>query len=119
MKRMHADWLQRVMGQWSTKESADALGVSQRTVYNWIGRRSVPADGILLISQRLKLDPIKALIATGYWPESKQELADIPDIQMRPTEELVDELSRRSDRTTKAVLHSLFDVRGEKGDDFE
>lgn len=108
--RMQMEWLRRFQGPRSDRAAAEEAGVKERTFNNWIRRERIPAEAVLKIAGAAGLDPVRALIQTGYWEEEwsrpDDEVAD-SSIEFASTSKLVDEMARRVDPDAGQMIRAL------------
>lgn len=98
--RQQMEWLRRFQGNRSDRAAATEAGVKERTFGNWVRRERIPAEAVLKIAGHVGLDPVRALIQTGYWDEEWEEHPDSDgkadeSLEYTPMDALVDEICRR------------------------
>lgn len=100
------NWLSHHVGHDSYRQFALRLGLSPRTVANWARRESLPAGGVLDITDRLGIDPVQALVDTGYLDERRYWTPQ-PALKSLTNRELADEISERFDARTANAIRVL------------
>ena len=108
--RMQMEWLRRFQGPLTDRAAAAQAGVKERSYGNWIRRERIPAEAVLTIAGNAGLDPMRALIQTGYWDPNwddnfNPELEN--SIKRAPMSDLVDEIARRIGEDSGKMIRSL------------
>lgn len=85
------EWFTRISNGASHRSAALLIGMPNNTISNWIKTDRAPADGIIKLARAYNVDPIEALVATGFLYEDEYH----PDIEKLPTATLLRELLRR------------------------
>lgn len=82
MATTSGDWLKRQMERRniSTRAIADALGVTPKTVYDWVGNKTtVSEERVPLLAEALDVTEIEARRGLGYWVPEDSEPQPIRD----------------------------------------
>lgn len=92
---MQMRWIRNLMGGMSNRQFAMSLDIAERSFQSWMRREHIVVGGVLKIATKMNLDPVQALVDTGYLPENYGKRI-VPEISTFSTEELVDELELRT-----------------------
>jgi len=95
-----AEYVRRVTRSMSQTEIAEKTGVAQTAIGRWLrGETGAPrAESVVAFANAVGTPPVEALIVAGFLkPENVTQVVNIrPSIQDFSTEELFDELRRRT-----------------------
>lgn len=110
-KERQITWLRALVGDSSQRHFALSVGLSPRTFHNWMRRESIPADGVIYLALHTGIDPVQALVDTGYLPV-KYRTKQLEPLKNFTNSQIADELASRLDPNAASVVKML--LKGDK-----